>query len=107
MTNQERQPTQSIDELLPPTAKRRVYERIALKVREFAGSPLDQPLDPWKLAPFVKIRGMSLRDVQGLSLDTRRVLLDDDGKSWSGGASRRLPHAWRLGFGNTDHPRNS
>src|SRR5436305_14816808 len=105
MNSEDQQPTQSIDELLPPTAKRRVSERIPLKVREFPASPLDQPLDPWKQAPFVKIRVMSLRDVQGLSLETRRVLLGDNGKSWSGGASRPLPDGWRLVFLNPTHSR--
>ena len=38
--------TETIDDMLPPTAKRRVYERIALKIREFAAAPVDQPLNP-------------------------------------------------------------
>jgi hypothetical protein len=93
------------DEMLPPTAKRRVYERIALKIREFAGAPLDQPLNPWKLAPFVKIRVMDLKAVEGLSDESRRLLLGDNGKSWSGGASRPLPDGWRLVFLNPNHTR--
>lgn len=105
MTSEASVPPQPIDELLPPTAKRRVYERIALKVREFAGTPLDQALNPWKLAPFVKIRVMSLRDVEGLSEESRRVLLGDNGKAWSGGASRPLPDGWRLVFLNPNHTR--
>ncbi len=95
----------SIDEMLPPTAKRRVYERIALKVREFAATPVDQPLDPWKLAPYVKIRVMDLKSVEGLSDESRRVLLGDSGKGWSGGASRPLPDGSRLVFLNPNHTR--
>jgi Zn-dependent peptidase ImmA (M78 family) len=97
--------TQSIDELLPPTAKRRVYERIALKIREFAGVALDQPLNPWKLAPYVKLRVTSLKDIQGLSEETRRTLFGESGKSWSGGATRPLPDGSRLVFLNPNHTR--
>jgi hypothetical protein len=96
---------EQIEELLPPTAKRRVYERIALKIREFAGTPLDQPLNPWKLAPFVKLRVMSLNQIEGLSSESRKLLLGDNGKSWSGGASRPLPDGSRLVFLNPNHTR--
>ncbi len=96
---------ETIDDMLPPTAKRRVYERIALKIREFAAAPVDQPLNPWNLAPFVKIHVMNLKDVEGLSDESRRLLLGDNGKSWSGGASRPLPDGWRLVFLNPNHTR--
>src|SRR5688572_24156344 len=105
MAEGDRPPSDQIDELLPPTAKRRVYERIALKIREFAGTPIDQPLNPWKLAPFVKLRVMSLNQIEGLSPETRRLLLGDNGKSWSGGASRPLPDGSRLVFLNPNHTR--
>ena len=97
--------TLSIDELLPPTAKRRVHERIALKIREFAGVAIDQILNPWELAPYVKLKVMNIRDVQGLSNDAKRQLLRMDGKGWSGGASRPLPNGWRLVFLNPTHGR--
>ena len=105
MTSDDRQQAQPIDELLPPSAKRRVYERIALKVREFAGTPLDQPLNPWKLAPYVKIRVMDLKQIEGLSEESRRTLIGDNGKGWSGGASRPLPDGSRLVFLNPNHTR--
>ena len=97
--------TLSIEELLPPTAKRRVHERIALKIREFAGVAIDQVLNPWELAPYVKLKVMNIRDVQGLSEDAKRQLLRMDGKGWSGGASRPLPNGWRLVFLNPTHGR--
>lgn len=103
MAEGNRQQAESIDDMLPPTAKRRVHERIALKIREFAGVPVDQPLNPWKLAPYVKIRVMNLREVEGLSEETRKVLLGDIGKSWSGGATRPLPDGSRLVFLNPNH----
>ena len=105
MNNDDRQQALVTDEMLPPTAKRRVYERIALKIREFAGAPIDQPLNPWKLAPFVKVHVMNLKDVEGLSDESRRLLLGDNGKSWSGGASRPLPNGWRIVFLNPNHTR--
>ncbi|HVF92179.1 MAG TPA: hypothetical protein VNH22_19090, partial [Blastocatellia bacterium] len=77
--SKDRQQAQLSDDMLPPTAKRRVYERIALKIREFAATPLDQPLSPWKLAPFVKIRVTDLRAIQGLSEESKRLLLGDNG----------------------------
>ena len=91
--------------LLPPTAKRRIYEKIALKIREFAGVTLDERLDPWVLAPFFKLRVIPIEDVQGLSSESRTVLLGDTTKGWSGGASRPLPDGTRLVFLNPNHSR--
>lgn len=105
MAEGDRPRSEPIDELLPPTAKRRVYERIALKIREFAATPLDQPLNPWKLAPFVKLRVMSVNQIEGLSPESRKLLVGDNGKSWSGGASRPLPDGSRLVFLNPNHTR--
>src|SRR5688572_862088 len=93
----------SFEELLPPTAKRRVHERIALKIREFAGIAIDQILNPWELAPYVKLKVVNIRDIQGLSEDARKQLLRMDGQGWSGGASRPLPNGWRLVFLNPTH----
>lgn len=95
----------SIEEMLPPSPRRRVHERIALKIREFAGVPLDQPLDPWKLAPFLKLRLIDIRAVEGLSPESRRVLLGSNGRTWSGGATRPLPDGSRLVFLNPNHSR--
>ncbi len=105
MAEGDRTRSEPIDELLPPTAKRRVYERIALKIREFAAAPLDQPLNPWKLAPYVKLRVMNLNQIEGLSPESRKLLVGDNGKSWSGGASRPLPDGSRLVFLNPNHTR--
>jgi Zn-dependent peptidase ImmA (M78 family) len=93
------------DPILPPTAKRRVYERIALKIREFAGVPLDMPLDPWQLAENVKLKIVSVDQVKGLSEETRKVLLKDSTATWSGATTMPLPNGWRLVFLNTNHSR--
>jgi hypothetical protein len=105
MSKSDGQQAQSTDELLPPTVKRRIYERIALKIREFAGVPIDQPLNPWKLAPYVKLRVIDPAAIKGLSEESRKILLGDSGKSWSGGATRPLPDGWRLVFLNPNHTR--
>lgn len=105
MNSDDREQSPSIDELLPPTAKRRVHERIALKIREFAGVAIDQPLNPWRLAPYVKLRITNIKEIQGLSPETRRALLGDIGKNWSGGATRPLPDGSRLVFLNPNHTR--
>jgi hypothetical protein len=89
------------EELLPPTAKRKVFERIGLKIREFAGASLEDRLDPWALAPRLRLRVLSLEDVKGVSRDTLVELLGGDG--WSGGASPPLPDGTRLIFLNPTH----
>jgi len=48
---------------------------------------------------------MSLNQIEGLSAESRRLLVGDNGKSWSGGASRPLPDGSRLVFLNPNHTR--
>ena len=103
MENENVAPSLSLEDMLPPTAKRRVHERIALKIREFAGVAIDQNLNPWELAPYCKLQVVNIRDVQCLSESARKQLLRMDGKGWSGGASRPLPNGWRLVFLNPTH----
>lgn len=96
-------PTGSEEELLPPTAKRKVFERIALEIRQFAGVPLEARLDPWKLAPKLKLRVVTLDEIAGISAEAMRELLEGDG--WSGGALPPLPDGTRLIFLNPSHGR--
>lgn len=88
-------------ELLPPTAKRKVFERIALTIREFAGVRLEERLDPWALAPKMKLRVLTLDEIAGISPEAREELIGGDG--WSGGASPPLPDGSRLVFLNPSH----
>jgi hypothetical protein len=88
-------------ELLPPTAKRKVFERIAIKIREFAGAPLEERLDPWQLAGALRLRVLTLEQIEGISPEVRDVLLGGGG--WSGGASPPLPDGTRLVFLNPTH----
>jgi hypothetical protein len=89
------------ENLLPPTAKRKVFERIAIKIREFAGAPLEERLDPWGLAARLKLRVLTPDQIEGISLEVREVLLGGGG--WSGGASPPLPDGSRLVFLNPTH----
>jgi hypothetical protein len=89
------------EEFLPPTAKRKVFERIALKIRDFAGAPLEARLDPWALAPKLKLRVVDLGEVQGVSDSALRELMEGNG--WSGGVSPPLPDGSRLVFLNPSH----
>ncbi|MEW6732173.1 MAG: ImmA/IrrE family metallo-endopeptidase [Acidobacteriota bacterium] len=105
MSSESEQSSPPADQLLPPTAKRRVYERIALKIREFAGVPLDQALDPWQLTEHVKLKVVDINQVEGLSEEARKALLADNSKTWSGATTMPLPNGWRLVFLNPNHSR--
>lgn len=88
------------EEALPPTAKRKVFERIALQMRQFAGVSLEERLDPWALAERLKLHVLSPDHVLGLSPEVRKTLVSGEG--WSGGALQ-LPNGARLVFLNPAH----
>lgn len=95
----------SENELLPPTIKRKIFERIALKIRDLAKTPLDRPLDPWQLAPLVKLKVVDINYLYQLSSETRSILLKENSKDWSGATTMPLPNGWRLVFINPKHSR--
>jgi hypothetical protein len=75
---------------LPPLSvgRWRLYERMALQIRDFVGIGPNAKLDPFALAEKINIRVLYLDDLPGLS-DTSRAALDvSDG--WSGGATQDL-----------------
>jgi hypothetical protein len=76
--------------LLPPpsTGRWRLYERMALQVRGFAGVDLSARLDPFALADSLKVRVIYLKDLVGLSDLSRARLEATD--NWSGGATSDL-----------------
>ncbi|MBK7995936.1 MAG: ImmA/IrrE family metallo-endopeptidase [Blastocatellia bacterium] len=92
-------------ELLPPTIKRKIFERIALKIRDLAATPLDRALDPWQLAPKVKLKVVDINQLSKLSEETRKILLKKNSKDWSGATTMPLPNGWRLVFINPGHSR--
>src|SRR5262245_33426630 len=75
--------------LPPPEAGRwRLYERMALQVRKFAGIDLKGRLDPFALAALINVRVVYLGDLVNLS-ESCRVSLDvADG--WSGWATQDI-----------------
>lgn len=92
-------------ELLPPTIKRKIFERIALKIRDLAATPLDRALDPWQLAPKVKLKVVDINQLSKLSEEARKILLKQNSKDWSGATTMPLPNGWRLVFINPVHSR--
>jgi hypothetical protein len=95
----------SEQELLPPTIKRKVFERIGLQIRQIAATPLDRALNPWQLAPLVKLKVVDISYLSQLSLETRNILLKENSKDWSGATTMPLPNGWRLVFINPKHSR--
>lgn len=96
----------SEEELLPPTAKRRVFERIALSIRSMECVPLDTPIDPWRLAERCRLKVVDINQIEGLSSEAREVLLKDATGAWSGATLvSPLPNGTRLVFLNGNHSR--
>jgi Zn-dependent peptidase ImmA (M78 family) len=95
----------SEQDLFPPNLKRKIFERIALKIRDLAKVPLDRPLDPWKLAPLVKLKVVDINYLSQLSIEARSILLKEHSKDWSGATTMPLPNGWRLVFINPKHSR--
>jgi Zn-dependent peptidase ImmA (M78 family) len=76
--------------LLPPpeVGRWRMYERMALQIRDFARLGLTSKLDPFALAKSINIRVIYLSDLTALSDSSRAHLDVADG--WSGGATQAL-----------------
>ena len=93
-----------MQDLLPPTEKRKELELRALGLRDFAGVSGDQPLDPFALAEFARLLVVDFDGIEGLSAESRAHLLGEAVNEWSGGAcSRPLPNGWRLVILNPAH----
>lgn len=90
-------------EMLPPRGRSRRYERKALEIRRFAGVKLDEPLDPYRLADYARLRVISLDDLCNLSAEVRSQLLEGDPGGWSGGTSQPLPDGSRVVVLNPMH----
>ncbi|HKX31589.1 MAG TPA: ImmA/IrrE family metallo-endopeptidase [Blastocatellia bacterium] len=76
--------------LLPERGgKWKEYERKALEIRRFAGVSLAERLDPFKLAESLKLKVVSVSQVEGLSEQARAHLMGSD--QWSGGTTGWLP----------------
>ena len=75
---------------LPPLSagRWRLYERMAIQIRNFAGIGLSAKLDPYALAKSINIRVLYIDDLPGLSESSKAQLDVLDG--WSGGATQDL-----------------
>lgn len=89
----------------PPSEKARFYEQEALRIRALAGIPLDQPLNPYRLARLARLHVITLDDINDLSEESRQQLLINDSDSWSGGTIGPLPNGWGLVILNPRHSR--
>ena len=79
-----------------------------MALREFAGLKFDdEPLNPFALASYAKLYVATFEDIEGLSEDTKKHLLEGGKDLWSGGAaSAKLPDGSRLIILNPTHGRN-
>lgn len=80
----------------------RLYERVGLNIREFAGVSPEKALDPFSLASYVKIRIMEPRQIRNLSPLISRKLTREYGANWSA-VTIELPHGERLCIMNPIH----
>lgn len=89
---------------LPPGEKWRQFEIKALGLRDFAGVPLDRPVDPFVLASFANLIVIGFDEITALSAETRSHLLGPAAEKWSGGACS-LPDGKKLVILNPGHGR--
>lgn len=89
---------------LPPGDKWRRFEIKALGLRDFAGVPLDRPVDPFALASFANLIVIGFEEIIALSGETRDHLLGPAAEKWSGGACS-LPDGKKLVILNPGHGR--
>jgi len=88
--------------LMPRNRRGRVYERVGLNIRDFAGVSLEEPLDPFSLAEFVKIQVIDPSQVVGLSPWVIAELTSQSSSSWSA-VTVELPNRWQLCILNPMH----
>lgn len=96
---------QPLESALPATKLGRQFERKAIRIRQFAGARYLERLDPYALAARVKLKVVSMLDLEALSDESRKHLTSVDTKSWSGGATPMLADGSRLVILNETHSR--
>lgn len=80
----------------------RLYERVGLNIREFAGVSPEEALDPFSLASYVKIRIVEPRQIRNLSPLISQKLTREYSTNWSA-VTIELPHGERLCIMNPRH----
>lgn len=58
-------------------------ERTAIQHRQELGVKAHEPLDAFALAKNLDVKVKTLHDLQGLSVETKKTLIDEDPDSWS------------------------
>lgn len=89
--------------MLPPVevGRWRLYERLGLHIRDFAGVSLTARLNPFDLARSLNLRVMYPSDLEGLSISTRAYL--EVSGVWSGGATGDLGDGTHIVMLNQKH----
>jgi IrrE N-terminal-like domain len=89
---------------LPPGEKWQQFELKAMGLRDFARLRDDAPLNPFELARFANLFVVDIERIEGLSGESRKLLLGSASEEWSGGAcSKPLPDGRRLVVLNPNH----
>ncbi len=88
--------------LMPRNHRGKVYERVGLNIRDFAGVSLEEPLDPFALAEFVKIQVIGPSQIPSLSQVVVAELTGRSSARWSA-ATVGLPDGWQLCILNPTH----
>jgi hypothetical protein len=88
--------------LMPRNQRGRVYERVGINIRRFAGVSLGEPLDPFGLAEFVKIQVIEPSQIPNLSSQVVAELTGPSSSRWSA-ATIGLPSGWQLCILNPTH----
>lgn len=78
------------------------YERVGIRIREFAGISPEEPLDPFSLAEFAKIAVIKPAEVYGLPRSVLTELLGRSRSRWSG-VTLGLPGGRQLCILNPTH----
>lgn len=88
--------------LLPRNRTGTMYERIGLKIREFAAVSLPDRLDPFALAEFAKIRVIEPSEISKLPADVLDELTGRSQSSWSA-VTLDISDGWQLCILNPTH----
>jgi hypothetical protein len=90
-------------QLLPPNHRGRAYEHVGLRIREFAGVSIHEPLDPFTLAPFAKIAVIRPKGLATLPRPVLKELTRRCRSNWSA-VTLALPDGTQLCIINPPTP---
>ena len=88
--------------LMPRNHRGKAFERVGLRIREFAGVSLEEPLDPFALAKFTKITVIRPSELRQLPPNVLAELVGRSQSRWSG-VTLALPGGEQLCILNPTH----